>query len=117
MSGIRDLSIIATPPEDRRAIRTFVIKFEPQVIREAIAREIQRGGQVFFVHNRVQSSQPWRSSCTSSCPEARLAVAHGQMDEDELDRGDERLRRAQVRRAALHVDHRERGSTSPPPTR
>src|SRR5918996_79346 len=54
MSGIRDMSIIATPPQDRRAIRTFVVKFDAATIREAILREIHRGGQVFFVHNRVQ---------------------------------------------------------------
>src|SRR5687768_9398753 len=55
MSGLRDMSIIATPPQDRRAIRTFVIKFDESAIREAILREVQRGGQVFFVHNRIES--------------------------------------------------------------
>jgi transcription-repair coupling factor (superfamily II helicase) len=86
MAGIRDLSIIATPPEDRRAIRTFVLKFEPQVIKEAIGREIQRGGQVFFVHNRVRSIAAMEKFLHELCPEARLAVAHGQMEEHELDR-------------------------------
>jgi transcription-repair coupling factor (superfamily II helicase) len=85
MAGIRDLSIIATPPEDRRAIRTFVLKFEPQVIKEAIGREIQRGGQVFFVHNRVRSIAAMEKFLHELCPEARLAVAHGQMEEHELD--------------------------------
>ncbi len=86
MAGIRDLSIIATPPEDRRAIRTFVLKFEPQVIKEAIGREIQRGGQVFFVHNRVRSIAAMEKFLHELCPEARLAVAHGQMEEHVLDR-------------------------------
>jgi transcription-repair coupling factor (superfamily II helicase) len=85
MAGIRDLSIIATPPEDRRAIRTFVVKFEPQVIKEAIGRELQRGGQVFFVHNRVRSIAAMEKFLHELCPEARLAVAHGQMEEHELD--------------------------------
>src|SRR5512147_884967 len=55
LAGARDLSIIATPPEDRRAIRTFVVKFDPQAVKEAVEQELKRGGQVFFVHNRVRS--------------------------------------------------------------
>ena len=55
LAGVRDLSIIATPPEDRRAIRTFVCKFDPAQVKEAIENELRRGGQVFFVHNRVRS--------------------------------------------------------------
>ncbi|MHB8419650.1 MAG: transcription-repair coupling factor [Myxococcales bacterium] len=86
MAGIRDLSIIATPPEDRRAIRTFVVKLDPAVIREAIERELQRGGQVFFVHNRVRSIGSIERFLRELCPEVRFAVAHGQMEEHELDR-------------------------------
>ena len=85
MAGIRDLSIIATPPEDRRAIRTFVLKFEPPVIKEAIEREVQRGGQVFFVHNRVRSIASIEKFLRELCPTVRFAVAHGQMEEHQLD--------------------------------
>ena len=86
LAGIRDLSIIATPPEDRRAIRTFVSRFEPLAIKEAIERELGRGGQVFFVHNRVRSIAAMRKFLEELCPQARFAVAHGQMEEHLLDR-------------------------------
>jgi transcription-repair coupling factor (superfamily II helicase) len=86
LAGIRDLSIIATPPEDRRAIRTFVNRFEPLAIKEAIEREVGRGGQVFFVHNRVRSIAAIRKFLEELCPKARFEVAHGQMEEHRLDR-------------------------------
>jgi transcription-repair coupling factor (superfamily II helicase) len=86
MSGVRDMSIIATPPADRRAIRTFVVKFDPAQIREAIVREIQRGGQVFFVHNRIQSIHSMEKLIRELCPEVTVAVAHGQMGEGQLER-------------------------------
>ncbi len=85
MAGIRDLSIIATPPEDRRAIRTFVARFDPALVTEAIERELARGGQVFFVHNRVRSIEAMERFLAKICPKARLAVAHGQMAEQKLD--------------------------------
>jgi len=86
MSGLRDMSIIATPPQDRRAIRTFVTKFDPPTIREAILREIQRGGQVFFVHNRVQSIHSMERLLRELVPEATIGVAHGQMREGQLEK-------------------------------
>ena len=86
MSGVRDMSIIATPPADRRAIRTFVVKFDPAQIREAVLREIQRGGQVFFVHNRVQSIHSMERLLRELCPEVAVAVAHGKMAEGQLER-------------------------------
>lgn len=85
LAGIRDLSIIATPPEDRRAIRTFVSRFEPLSIKEAIEREIGRGGQVFFVHNRVRSITAMKKFLEELCPKSRFALAHGQMEEHKLD--------------------------------
>ncbi|MBI5068870.1 MAG: transcription-repair coupling factor [Deltaproteobacteria bacterium] len=85
MSGVRDLSIIATPPEDRRAIRTFVAKFDPQTIRDALRQELRRGGQVFFVHNRVRSIGGMLRFLTELVPEARIGVAHGQMGEGKLE--------------------------------
>jgi transcription-repair coupling factor (superfamily II helicase) len=85
LAGVRDLSIIATPPEDRRAIRTFVMKFDPTQVREAIENELKRGGQVFFVHNRVRSIHAIEKFLSELLPEARLGVAHGQMSEGKLE--------------------------------
>jgi transcription-repair coupling factor (superfamily II helicase) len=83
-SGIRDISIIATPPEDRLSIRTFVLPFSEEAIREAVDREVRRGGQAFFVHNRVQSLKAMERYLREILPDARIGVAHGQMDEEEL---------------------------------
>src|SRR5205814_973379 len=86
MMGVRDLSIIGTPPVDRRAIRTFVSKFDGATIKEAIERELGRGGQVFFLHNRVQSIAGVYDYLHRLVPEARIAVAHGQMPEGKLEK-------------------------------
>ncbi|MEI6790034.1 MAG: TRCF domain-containing protein, partial [Myxococcaceae bacterium] len=83
--GIRDLSVIETPPVDRRAIRTSMIRFEDEVVREAILREIQRGGQVYFVHNRVNSIEARAQYLRNLVPEARIEVGHGQMNETDLE--------------------------------
>ena len=83
--GIRDLSIIATPPHDRLAVRTHVARFNDALIREAIVREISRGGQVFFVHNRVATIEEMGQHLQKIVPEARISVAHGQMGEKELE--------------------------------
>ncbi len=86
LSGMRDLSLITTPPADRRAIRTFVNKFDPEQIREAITREVQRGGQVYFIHNRVQSIRSMEKLVRELVPHVTLVVAHGQMGEGELEK-------------------------------
>jgi transcription-repair coupling factor (superfamily II helicase) len=86
MSGLRDMSIIATPPQDRRSIRTFVTKFDPPTIREAMLREVQRGGQVFFVHNRVQSIHSMERLLNELVPEVSIRIAHGQMGEGQLEK-------------------------------
>jgi len=86
LMGIRDLSIIDTPPVDRLAIKTFVARFSDELIREAVLRELRRGGQVFFVHNRVQSIGAMAEHLGRIVPEARIAVGHGQMEEKELER-------------------------------
>src|SRR3989475_12043740 len=80
LSGLRDLSVIETPPPDRLAIRTQVVRFGKGIIREAILRELGRGGQVFFVHNRVQDIERMGAWLEDPAPEARIVVAHGQMD-------------------------------------
>lgn len=84
--GIRDLSIIETPPVDRRAIQTQVVQFDDAVIREAIMRELSRGGQVYFVHNRVQSIAATAEYLKDLVPEAKMAIAHGQMNEKDLEK-------------------------------
>ncbi|HSH13975.1 MAG TPA: DEAD/DEAH box helicase, partial [Desulfurivibrionaceae bacterium] len=77
--GIRDLSMISSPPRHRRSVKTFVAKFDDLVIKEAVNRELQRGGQVFVVHNRVHSIQAMARRIQELRPEARVAIAHGQM--------------------------------------
>ncbi|QSV46698.1 transcription-repair coupling factor [Geobacter benzoatilyticus] len=86
MMGIRDLSIIDTPPVDRLAVKTFVARNSDDLIREAVMRELRRGGQVFFVHNRVQSIMNWAEHLRRIVPEAKIAVGHGQMEEGELEK-------------------------------
>jgi transcription-repair coupling factor (superfamily II helicase) len=86
VTGLRDLSLITTPPVDRRAVRTFVTRWEPHVIREAIRREISRGGQSFVVHNRIESLAERGARVQELVPEARVAMAHGQMSEAVLER-------------------------------
>jgi transcription-repair coupling factor (superfamily II helicase) len=86
ISGIRDLSLIQTPPENRLSIRTFVIRYDDEVIREAIQREFDRGGQVFVVHHRVQNIHTIANHLKQLIPEASLAIAHGQMRERELEK-------------------------------
>ncbi|MGD9153762.1 MAG: transcription-repair coupling factor [Gammaproteobacteria bacterium] len=84
-SGIRDLSIIATPPEKRLSIKTFIQESSPQIIREAIMREIMRGGQVYFLYNKVEDIQYKADKLAQLIPEAKINVAHGQMPERELE--------------------------------
>jgi len=86
MMGIRDLSIIDTPPVDRLAIKTYVARLADDLIREAVLRELRRGGQIFFVHNRVQTIGAMAEHLQRVVPEAKIAVGHGQMDEKELEK-------------------------------
>jgi transcription-repair coupling factor (superfamily II helicase) len=84
VGGIRDMSVIQTPPEERQPIKTYVTADDDDLIREAIGRELQRGGQVYFVHNRVRSIQKAAERVRRLMPDAQIAVGHGQMSEDEL---------------------------------
>ncbi len=84
--GIRDMSIIETPPKDRLSIQTNVVKFDQQVIGRAIRHEIERGGQVYFVHNRVESIFSIGNLVQRLVPEAKIVVGHGQMEEESLER-------------------------------
>ncbi|SCY13843.1 transcription-repair coupling factor [Thiohalorhabdus denitrificans] len=85
MAGIRDISIIATPPDERLAVRTFVSEWDEGLIREAILREIRRGGQVYFLHNEVRTIERTREQLEKLVPEATMRVAHGQLRERELE--------------------------------
>jgi transcription-repair coupling factor (superfamily II helicase) len=85
MTGVRDLSVIETPPLDRLPVETVVTAWSREAIKEAIERELGRGGQVFFVHNRVQSLPAMAAFVQGVCPDARVAMAHGQMAERELE--------------------------------
>jgi transcription-repair coupling factor (superfamily II helicase) len=84
VGGIRDMSVIQTPPEERQPIKTYVTADEDELITEAIRRELQRGGQVYFLHNRVRTIEKAADRVEKLVPEARVAIGHGQMSEDEL---------------------------------
>jgi transcription-repair coupling factor (superfamily II helicase) len=83
--GIRDISNLETPPRDRLAIETRIVRFDPQLVRHAIVRELNREGQVFFVHNRVHNIKEVADRVQQIVPEARIVIAHGQMPEHELE--------------------------------
>jgi transcription-repair coupling factor (superfamily II helicase) len=85
LAGLRDMSVIETPPRDRLAIQTHVVPFSDNVVRSAIELELQRGGQAFFVHNRVETIYTMAELLTRLAPEARIGVGHGQMDDKELE--------------------------------
>ena len=85
LSGIRDMSTMETPPEDRQPVRTYVSEYNEDVIKEALLRELERGGQVFFLHNRVQTIRRVADQLKKLVPEARVAVGHGRLAEDELE--------------------------------
>jgi transcription-repair coupling factor (superfamily II helicase) len=84
--GIRDMSVIETPPKDRLAIHTVVAHFNPDLVRTAIEQELSRGGQVYFVHNRIDSIFTRAAWIQEMVPQARIGVGHGQMSEQELER-------------------------------
>ncbi len=86
LMGIRDLSVIETPPSDRLAVKTFVRKFDENVIREAILRELDRGGQIYFVHNKVHSIESVATMIQKIVPEVKIGIAHGQLAEHRLEK-------------------------------
>src|SRR5208282_3391996 len=85
LTGARDMSTIQTPPQDRLPVETIVIPYDERVIRDAIQREINRGGQVFFLHNRVFDIETVAQRLRELAPAARIAVGHGQMHSDQLE--------------------------------
>lgn len=84
--GIRDMSVIETPPEDRYPIQTYVVEHSPELIKDAIRRELGRGGQVFYVHNRVEDIESVAETVRMLVPEARVGIGHGQMKEGHLEK-------------------------------
>ena len=86
MEGLRDFSVIATAPQKRLAIKTFVSRFSDGIIREAVLRELKRGGQVYFLHNEVDTINNMQEKLAKLVPEARIVIGHGQMNERELEK-------------------------------
>ena len=85
LAGLRDISVIETPPEGRRPVQTYVGEYDEELVRRAIERELQREGQAFFLHNRVDTIDETAERVRALVPKARVAVAHGQMDEKQLE--------------------------------
>lgn len=86
LAGIRDMSSVMSPPEERQPVRTYVTGWDDEIVREALRRELERGGQVYFVHNRVHNIERVVRKLSELVPEADIAVGHGQMPEDQLER-------------------------------
>ncbi len=86
MLGVRDLSVIETPPENRFPVQTYVVEYSPSLVRESIERELARGGQVYYLYNRVQGIYQMAEQINALVPDARVAVGHGQMSEQELEK-------------------------------
>ena len=85
LAGLRDISVIETPPEGRRPVKTYVGEYDEELVKQAILREKARGGQAFFVHNRVETIDETAERLRGLCPGVRFEVAHGQLDEQELE--------------------------------
>ncbi|MEG0511502.1 MAG: transcription-repair coupling factor [Clostridia bacterium] len=85
MVGIRDMSVLETPPEERLPVKTYVMEYDDAVIREALRRELSRGGQVYFLYNRVRSIEQMHDRIKALVPEARIGIAHGQMRDNALE--------------------------------
>jgi transcription-repair coupling factor (superfamily II helicase) len=85
LAGMRDISVIETPPEGRRPVKTYIGEYDEQLVKQALEREKARGGQAFFLHNRVEDIDETAERLRALCPDVRFTVAHGQMDEKELE--------------------------------
>src|SRR4029450_4962408 len=85
LAGLRDISVIETPPEGRRPVKTYVGEYDEQLVKQALQREVAREGQAFFLHNRVDDIEETAERLRSLCPNLTFTVAHGQMDEKQLE--------------------------------
>ncbi len=108
LAGVRDISVIETPPEGRRPVKTYVGEYDEELVRRALEREKARGGQAFFLHNRVETIDETAVRLRGLCPGMRFEVAHGQMDERDARGADALLPARRRGRARVHVDHRVR---------
>ena len=106
LAGLRDISVIETPPEGRRPVRTYVGPYDEDLVRRAIERELERGGQAFFLHNRIDTLHEVAERLRGLVPERRFAEAHGQMEEAELEDDDARLPARRRRLPGDDDDHR-----------
>ena len=106
--GLRDMSVIETPPKDRMAIQTVVAAWDNTLIKSAIEKELERGGQVYFVHNRVESICDSPRRFSEMVPKARIRVGHGQMAEAELERVMLAFMRHEADILVCDHNHRER---------
>ena len=86
MSGIRDMSVIEEAPQDRHPVQTYVLEYDREILAAAIRRELRRGGQIFYLHNRVESIEACAHKVQEMAPEARITIAHGKMTEEQLSR-------------------------------
>lgn len=84
MSGIRDMSVLEEPPQDRQPVQTYVVEYNTSMIIQAITRELRRGGQIYYIHNRIETIQSCTAKLQEYFPEARIAYAHGQMNEEKM---------------------------------
>lgn len=84
LAGVRDMTTVHTPPEERQPVRTFVSEYEDSIVQEAVLREMDRGGQLFFLHNRIRTIHEWANRIQELVPQAKVSVGHGRMEEDEL---------------------------------
>ena len=108
LAGLRDISVIETPPEGRRPVKTYVGDYDEDLVAKAIKRELARGGQAFFLHNRVETIDETAERVRALVPDARVLVAHGQMAEGQLESVMLDFLRGDARRARLHHDRRVR---------
>src|SRR5205823_9182056 len=86
LAGVRDITVIETPPEGRRPVKTYVGEYDEELVRRALEREHERGGQAFFLHNRVETIEETAERLRALCPGIKFEVAHGQMEERQLER-------------------------------
>ena len=103
--GIRDMSVLEEAPQDRQPIQTFVCEYNEEMVREAINRELARGGQVYYVYNRVQSIADMANTIQKLVPDANVGFAHGQMKERELEKDHVRLYQRRDRCTCFYNDH------------
>ena len=117
LAGVRDISVIETPPEGRRPIKTYVGEYDEELVKAALVREHARGGQAFFLHNRVESIDETAERLRALCPGMRFEVAHGQMDEKDARAADAARSCAATRTCSCARASSSPGSTSRRPTR